>query len=101
MAIKFNQLTFDVKDIILIVGIVVYLFRFENKQDVKFAELKAEIQQIISDNKVNEVKVNARFDSMKTSNKQADTCNIINFVAILHENRIEVLKKKLFKYKLV
>lgn len=100
MAIKFNSLTFDIKDLILIVGVVAYVFRSENRQIEQFNELKTEIQQIISDNKVQEVKVNARFDAMlnkQTSHKETDTKSMINFIAVVHDNRIQVVKKRLVK----
>ena len=75
-AIKFNTLTFDVKDLLLICGLVAGYLRIEQKQTDMYNDLKAQIQQIVSDNKIQEVKVNARFDSMlnkQTSHKTA-TC---------------------------
>lgn len=93
--VKFNSLTFDIKDIILIIGIVMYVVRAENKQLEQYNELKAEIQQIISDNKINEIKINARFDSMfnkQASNNATDTNKMINFVAIINDNKIKVVK---------
>jgi hypothetical protein len=103
MAIKFNSITFDIKDIILIVGIVAYVLRAENLQNERFNELKTEIAQIISDNKLQEVKVNARFDAMlnKPTSEKSTSNKMINFVAVLHDNRIEVVKKRLVKFRLV
>jgi hypothetical protein len=103
MAIKFNSITFDIKDIILIVGIVAYVLRAENIQNERFNELKTEIAQIISDNKLQEVKVNARFDAMlnKPTSEKSTSNKMINFVAVLHDNRIEVVKKRLVKFRLV
>lgn len=103
MAIKFNSITFDIKDIILIVGIVAYVLRAENIQNERFAELKTEIAQIVSDNKIQEVKVNARFDAMlnkRTSDKSSKN-KMINFVAVLHDTRLEIVKKRLVKFRLV
>ena len=48
MAIKFNSLTFDLKDLILICGIVAAYFNFKSEQKEMFNQLKAEIQQIVS-----------------------------------------------------
>jgi hypothetical protein len=103
MAIKFNSITFDIKDIILIVGIVAYVLRAENLQNERFNELKTEIAQIISDNKLQEVKVNARFDAMlnKPTSEKSTSNKMINFVAVLHDNRIEVVKRRLVKFRLV
>ena len=91
-AIKFNTLTFDVKDLLLICGLVAGYFRFEQKQTDMYNDLKTQIQQIVSDNKIQEVKVNARFDSMlnKQTSHKTDTVNNINFVAILHDTRVRV-----------
>jgi hypothetical protein len=103
MAIKFNSITFDIKDIILIVGIVAYVLRAENLQNERFNELKTEIAQIISDNKLQEVKVNARFDAMlnKPTSEKSTSNKMINFVAVLHDNKIEVVKRRLVKFRLV
>ena len=39
-AIKFNTLTFDVKDLLLICGLVAGYFRFEQKQTDMYNDLK-------------------------------------------------------------
>jgi len=103
MAIKFNSITFDIKDIILIVGIVAYVLRAENIQNERFAELKTEIAQIISDNKLQEFKVNARFDAMlsKPTSEKQTTNKMFQFVAVCNSNRLEVVKKRLVKFRLV
>lgn len=91
MAIKFNSLTFDLKDLILIIGIVAAYFNFKNEQKEMFNQLKSEIQQIVSDNKIQEVKFNARFDMLsKPTSQKTDTNSCINFVAIVHDTRIKV-----------
>ena len=103
MAIKFNSITFDIKDLILIIGVVVYVLRSENKQDERYANLVAQIQQVVSDNKVQEVKVNARFDAMlskRTSDKSTSN-RMIQFVAVCNDNRLEIVKKRLVKFRLV
>ena len=90
-AIKFNTLTFDVKDLLLICGLVAGYFRFEQKQTDMYNDLKAQIQKIVSDNKIQEVKFNARFDMLnKPTSQKTDTVNNINFVAILHDTRVRV-----------
>jgi hypothetical protein len=102
MAFKFNEITFDLKDILLIVGLVAGYFNFKSEQNEKFNELKLEIKQIIADNKIQEVKYNARFDmlSKPTSEKKTVT-DTINFIAIVNNDRIEVVKKRLVKFRLV
>ena len=90
-AIKFNTLTFDVKDLLLICGLVAGYFRFEQKQTDMYNDLKEQIQKIVSDNKIQEVKFIARFDMLnKPTSQKTDTVNNINFVAILHDTRVRV-----------
>lgn len=103
MAIKFNSITFDIKDIILIVGIVAYVLRAENIQNERFAELKTEIAQIVSDNKIQEVKVNARFDAMlnKRTSDKSTTNSMVNFVAVLHDSRLQVITERIKRIKLI
>ncbi len=48
MAIKFNSLTFDLKDLILIMGIVAGYFNFKSEQKEMYNELKSEITYKIS-----------------------------------------------------
>ena len=102
-AIKFNTLTFDVKDLLLICGLVAGYFRFEQKQTDMYNDLKAQIKKIVSDNKIQEVKFNARFDMLNkpTSQKETEKETLFNFVAICHENRLEKVRKRLVKFRLV
>ena len=99
MAFKFNEITFDLKDILLIVGLVAAYFNFKSEQNEKFNELKLEIKQIVADNKVQEVKFNARFDMLNkpTSERKTSENDSINFIAIVHDTRIKVktIKSKL------
>jgi len=92
MAIKFNSLTFDLKDLLLICGFVAGYFRFEQRQRDMYNELKTEIQQIVSDNKIQEVKFNAKFDMLNkpTSERKTSENDTICFVAIVHDNRIKI-----------
>jgi hypothetical protein len=104
MAIKFNEISFDLKDIVLIVGLVVYVMRSEQRQITQFNELKTEIAQIISDNKINEVKVNARFDAL-ISKPSKETSDKISYkplmIAVCNEYQLKIKRKKLFNFKLV
>lgn len=102
MAFKFNEITFDLKDILLIVGLVAGYFNFKSEQNEKFNELKLEIKQIIADNRIQEIKFNAKFDmlSKPTSEKKTAT-DTINFIAIVNNDRLEVVKKRLVKVRLV
>jgi hypothetical protein len=92
MAIKFNSLTFDLKDLLLICGFVAGYFNFKSEQNEKFNELKLEIKQIIADNRVQETKFNAKFDMLNkpTSERKTSENDTICFVAIVHDNRIKI-----------
>jgi len=92
MAFKFNEITFDLKDILLIVGLVAGYFNFKSEQNEKFNELKLEIKQIIADNRVQEIKFNAKFDMLNkpTSERKTSENDTICFVAIVHDNRIKI-----------
>ena len=92
MAIKFNSLTFDLKDLLLICGFVAGYFNFKSEQKEMYNELKLEIRQIVSDNKVQETKFNAKFDMLNkpTSERKTSENDTICFVAIVHDNRIKI-----------
>lgn len=92
MAIKFNSLTFDLKDLLLICGFVAGYFNFKSEQKEMYNELKLEIRQIISDNRVQETKFNAKFDMLNkpTSERKTSENDTICFVAIVHDNRIKI-----------
>lgn len=101
-AIKFNSLTFDLKDLLLICGFVAGYFRFEQHQKDMYNELKSEIAQIISDNKLQEVKFNAKFDMLsKPTSQKTDTTNNIHFVAVLHDSRVQIKSERIKRIKLV
>lgn len=99
MAFKFNEITFDLKDILLIVGLVAWYFNFKSEQNEKFNELKNDIAQIVSDNRIQEIKFNAKFDMLNkpTSERKTSENDSINFIAIVHDTRIKVktIKSKL------
>lgn len=92
MAFKFNSLTFDLKDLLLICGFVAGYFNFKSEQKEMYNELKLEIRQIVSDNKVQETKFNAKFDMLNkpTSERKTSENDTICFVAIVHDNRIKI-----------
>lgn len=102
MAFKFNEITFDLKDILLIVGLVAGYFNFKSEQNEKFNELKNEIAQIVSDNRIQEIKFNAKFDMLSKPTSEKKTSNkAFQFIAICNDTRIEIVKKRLVKIRLV
>lgn len=102
MAIKFNSLTFDLKDLMLVIGFVAGYFNFKSEQKEMYNELKFEIRQIVSDNKAQEIKFNAKFDMLsKPTSQKTDTNTMFNYIAVVHDNRLEIVKKRLVKFRLV
>jgi ATP phosphoribosyltransferase len=78
------------------------VLRAENKQNERYADLVAQIQQVVSDSKIQEVKFNARFDMLnKPTSQKTDENNIVNFVAICNNNKLQIVKKRLVKFRLV
>lgn len=101
-AIKFNSLTFDLKDLLLICSFVAGYFNFKSEQKEMINELKADIAQIVSDNKLQEVKFNAKFDMLsKPTSQKTDKTDSINFVAVLHDSRIQIKSERIKRIKLV
>jgi hypothetical protein len=103
MAFKFDEISFNLKDVLLVISIVMYVMRSEQRQIEQFNQVKSEIAQIISDNKVNEVKVNARFDALiKQSKETSDKVGYKHqLFAICNDSKIRVKKRKLFKFRLI
>ena len=97
---KFENLTFTTKDVVMIIGGAITAFTFYLKIDSRLNEFEVNMQKIITMYEINDVKVNARIDALKTSE---NTKKVIqkNYLAIIPNTRIEVVKKKLFRYKLI
>ena len=80
-------------------GLVAGYFNFKSEQNEKFNELKLEIKQIVADNRIQEIKFNAKFDMLNkpTSERKTSENDSINFIAIVNDTRINVktIKSKL------
>lgn len=103
MAIKFNTLSFEIKDIVLIIGGVAAFFRLENNQEKRFNEFELKIQAIVSQVDINEVKVNARFDAIdkKTTDNKDTSAQFIQKFAVCPDIDLKIKKKRLVKFSLV
>lgn len=102
--VKFNNISFDIKDIVLIIGGVAAFFRLENNQEQRFNEFELKIQQIVSKADINEVRLNARFDAIdkKTSSNEEDTSSqFVQRFAVCPDIDLKVKKKRLVKFSLV
>ena len=99
---KFENIIFNTKDVIMIVGCIASAFTFYQSIDSRLDAFELKVQNIISENEINNVKLNARIDGIKTSNNQVPKAKtMIQLVAVCNDTRLQIVKKKLFKYKLV
>lgn len=57
MALKFQDITFNTKDVIMIVGGVASFFTFYQSIDTRLDNFEIKVQAIISDNEINNVKL--------------------------------------------
>lgn len=102
MAIKFQDITFNTKDVLMIVGGIASAFTFYMSIDARLDSFEMKVQKIVSENDINNVKLNARIDNIKTANnKTPKTKSMVQFVAVCNDTRLQIVKKRLFKYRLV
>ena len=102
MALKFQDITFNTKDVIMIVGGVASFFTFYQSIDSRLDAFELQVQNIISETEINNAKLNARIDGIKTANNETPKAkSMIQFVAACNDTRLQIVKKKLFKYRLV
>lgn len=102
MAIKFQDITFNTKDVIMIVGGVASFFTFYQSIDSRLDNFEIKVQAIVSDNAINNVKLNARIDGIKTANNETPKAkSMIQFVAVCNDTRLQIVKKRLFKFRFV
>lgn len=95
MAIKFNEMSFDLKDVILIVGVVLNSVRYDQKQTDQYNQLKVEIAQMISDNKINDLKINNRFDAFIKTKETSHNVGIYKpeLIAICNDYKLKLKRK--------
>lgn len=98
---KFESITFTTKDVIMVVGGVISAFTFYLKIDSRLNQFELKMEKIISENKINNVRLNARIDALKQTSNNENKIDTVNFYAVMPSNRLEVKKKKLFNYKLI
>lgn len=85
--VKFESITFNTKDVVMIVGTVISAFTFYDKIDSRFNDFELKIQQINSRTDINEVKFNAKLDAMKHTSNDTKIQDNIYFVACLNNRR--------------
>jgi hypothetical protein len=85
--VKFESITFNTKDVIMIVGTVISAFTFYDKIDSRFNEFELKIQKIDSRTDINEVKFNAKLDAMKHTSNNTKIQDNIYFVACFNNRR--------------
>jgi len=85
--VKFESITFNTKDVIMIVGTVISAFTFYDKIDSRFNEFELKIQQINNRTDINEIKFNAKIDAIKHTSNNTKIQDNIYFVACLNNRR--------------
>ena len=85
--VKFESITFNTKDVVMIVGTVISAFTFYDKIDSRFNDFELKIQQINSRTDINEIKFNAKLDAMKHTSNNTKIQDNIYFVACLNNRR--------------
>lgn len=78
MSIKFDDITFNIKDLIFICGLAGGWFTFYQSIDNRFDAFELKIEKTINQNEINNVKINARIDGLKTSQKRDKKIFIFN-----------------------
>jgi len=102
MAIKFQDITFNTKDVIMSVGGVASFFTFYQSIDSRLDAFELKVQNIISETEINNVKLNARIDGIKTANNETPKAkSMIQFVAVCNDTRLQIVKKRLFKFMVI
>lgn len=97
---KFESITFTTKDIAMVIGAILSAFTFYIKIDSRLNQFEIKMEKIISENKINDVRLNARIDALKTADNTQRVKNK-DYFAVIPNTRLEVKKKKLFNYKLI
>lgn len=98
MAFKFNEITFDLKDLILIIGVVLYVARFESSINTRFDSIEIKLNKIVGDFTIENIKTNAKIDMLKDK-RTSSVFTSPQLVAIC--NRKDLRFKKLYKKKLI
>ena len=108
MAFEFDKITFNLKDLILIIGVVSIYYDFKAEQKENYNELKIEMRQIVAESKIQELKINTRIDEIKnlqfkkdTQKQASNSFTKPDLIASCTDKNIRLKKKKLFKYSLI
>lgn len=86
---KFESITFTTKDVIMVVGGAISAFTFYLKIDSRLNEFEINMQKIISSNEINDVKINARIDALKTADNTQKVKNK-EYFAIMPNTKLEL-----------
>lgn len=86
---KFESITFTTKDVIMVVGGAISAFTFYLKIDSRLNEFEINMQKIISSNEINDVKINARIDALKTADN-TQRVKSKEYFAIIPNTKLEL-----------
>lgn len=97
MAFKFNEITFDLKDLILIIGVVLYVARFESSINTRFDSIEIKLNKIVGDFTIENIKTNAKIDMLKDKR----TSNVFTKPELIAVCNSDLKLKRKYKNKLI
>lgn len=86
---KFESITFTTKDVVMVIGGVVSAFTFYLKIDSRLNQFEIKMEKIISENNINDVKINARIDALKTADN-TQRVKSKEYFAIIPNTKLEL-----------
>lgn len=86
---KFESITFTTKDIAMVIGAILSAFTFYIKIDSRLNQFEIKMEKIISENNINDVRLNARIDALKTADNTQKVKNK-EYFAIMPNTKLEL-----------
>lgn len=86
---KFESITFTTKDIAMVIGAILSAFTFYIKIDSRLNQFEIKMEKIISENNINDVRLNARIDALKTTDNTQKVKNK-EYFAIMPNTKLEL-----------
>lgn len=97
MAFKFNEISFDLKDLILVISIVVYFSDFKTSINTRFDAIEIKLNKIVGEFTIENIKTNAKIDMLKDK-RTSSVFTQLKLVAVCNR---EIKLKRKYKNKLI
>lgn len=102
MPVKFETITFNIKDVIMIIGGVCSIFGFIIRIESRFDAFELKMQKIVSDAEINRVEFNAKIEDLRRADNTPNTKILTPIsMAIIPDTKLAIKRKKLFQHKLI